>query len=321
MKELIPAARVMVVGDNAEHASSILDQLRADHPECSAATNPATAVQAFDDFRPEVVVVAFDTLAKAQAYSLRLYRLSQAVHAYHHRNVLLCTESEAPEAYQLCREGAFDDYVTHGAPRDGLRVSMSVLQAARQLKAAPQQGPSNVELISHVKRLSAMQVTLDQHEESIEGKAGAGPTLKSKLAPHFSGLQSLREKVRSIQTLVMLVDDDEFARKLTMRALDGSPYDLTCAQDGTAALALLRRTRPDLILMDVSLPDIDGVTLTQKLKGAPHLADIPVLMLTGDARRQTLDSSMTAGAAGFVVKPFTARGLIEKLDRFLSTAA
>jgi two-component system chemotaxis response regulator CheY len=58
-----------------------------------------------------------------------------------------------------------------------------------------------------------------------------------------------------------------------------------------------------------------------KLKAAPHLADIPVLMLTGDARRQTLDSSVTAGAVGFVVKPFTPRSLLDKPDRFLSTAA
>lgn len=319
MRDLLPPVRVMVVGDDAEHAASILGQLKADHPECTVATDPAVAVQAFDDFRPDVVVVSFDTLSKAQAYSLRLYRLSEAVHAYHHRNVLVCTDGEAAEAFQLCRDGSFDDYVTWAKPHDVLRISMSVLHAARDLKAAPQNGPSNVELISHVQRLGAMQAVLDRHEEPAGGAAGDQPTLKSKLAPHLSGLQALSEKVQRIQTRVMLVDNDEFARTLVSHALGGSRHELICAPDGTAALALLRRVRPDLILMDIGLPDIDGIRLTQKLKAAPHLADIPVLILTGDARRQTVDNSRKAGAAGFLVKPFTPHVLRDKLDRFLST--
>jgi len=318
----------MVVADDAEHAASIIDILKADHPDIRAAADVTTAVQAFDEFRPDVLVVGFDTLAKAQAYSLRLYRLSQSVHEYSHRNVLLCSQAEAPEAYQLCREGSFDDYVLFSPQaHDALRLSMSVLQAARHLRSEPQQGPSTVELISHVKKLAAMQATLEQHDDAREATTGnsvplvPAPTLKAKLAPHLNGLQALGEKVRRIKPLVMAVDDDDFARKLTTKALEGSPYEVTFAPDATAALALLRRTRPDLILMDVNLPDIDGVTLTQKLKAAPHLADIPVLMLTGDARRQTLEVSMSAGAVGFVVKPFTPRALLDKLDRFLSTAA
>jgi CheY-like chemotaxis protein len=79
--------------------------------------------------------------------------------------------------------------------------------------------------------------------------------------------------------------------------------------------------RPDLILMDVHLPDADGVTLTQTLKEHAELASVPVLMLTGDARRETLTKSLGAGAVGFIVKPFTRDSLLAKLDRFLSTGA
>ena len=310
----------MVVGDNDEQIASILRQLKEGHPECSTATDPTVAVQAFDGFRPDVVVVSFDALSKAQSYSLRLHRLSEVVHAYPHRNVLVCTEGEAAEAFQLCREGSFDDYVTYAKPHDVLRISMSVLQAARQLAETRQLGPSNLELVAHVQRLGAMQAAFDRHEDAASGAAaGELPTLKSRLVPHLDGLQALSEKVQRIPMRVMLVDDDEFARKLTTQALSESPYELVCAPDGAAALALLRRLRPDLILMDIGLPDIDGVALTQKLKAAPHVADIPVLMLTGDARRQTVDNSMSAGAAGFLVKPFTPHALIDKLDRFLST--
>lgn len=83
----------------------------------------------------------------------------------------------------------------------------------------------------------------------------------------------------------------------------------------------MRRIDPELILMDVNLPDTDGISLTRKLKAAPHLAHIPMLMLTGEARRETLDSSTSAGAAGFIVKPFTREALVAKVERLLSATA
>ena len=69
--------------------------------------------------------------------------------------------------------------------------------------------------------------------------------------------------------------------------------------------------------MDIMLPGRDGVELTQQLKSDPTLAGIPVVMLTGEARRETLVRSMEAGAADFIVKPFTPDALIAKLTRFL----
>jgi CheY-like chemotaxis protein len=131
-------------------------------------------------------------------------------------------------------------------------------------------------------------------------------------------MRSLRDKVRRITPVVLIVDDDPVSRELTAGVLQTRNYDVTFAHDGTSALAVLRRRRPDLILMDLVLPDTDGVAMTQKLKAVPHLADIPVLMMTGDARRETLQSSMNAGAADFVVKPFSSDSLIRKADRFLS---
>jgi CheY-like chemotaxis protein len=141
--------------------------------------------------------------------------------------------------------------------------------------------------------------------------------LHDQLAPHRAGMRDFAKKLGQAHWIVMVVDDDEIARKLIAKALEEQKYELLFAQDGAAALGVLRRTRPNLILMDINLPDIDGVTLTRRLKATPHLANIPVLMLTGDARRETLDSSMSAGAAGFIVKPFTRDSLVAKLDRFL----
>jgi CheY-like chemotaxis protein len=145
--------------------------------------------------------------------------------------------------------------------------------------------------------------------------------LHERLAPHLDVARAFARRIREMRWVVMVVEDDEFARKLIGKALQDRDYDLVFAEDGAAAVGVLRRIRPDLILMDVNLPDTDGVALTGRIKAAPELSDIPVLMLTGEARRETLESSMGAGAAGFIVKPFTRESLLGKLDRFLPVAA
>ena len=117
--------------------------------------------------------------------------------------------------------------------------------------------------------------------------------------------------------LVLLVEDDEFSHQLVAITLESQNVELVAESDGAAALGRIRSVQPDLILMDVNLPGRDGVELTQQLKADPALAGIPVVMLTGEARREILVRSMGAGAAAFIVKPFTPDALIAKLTKFL----
>jgi CheY-like chemotaxis protein len=160
-------------------------------------------------------------------------------------------------------------------------------------------------------------------QEAAKSMVPAAPwtvQLKQKLAPHLSDMRAFGDKVRKIRPVILFVEDNQFARNLVQKALEGKDYEIAFAHDGTATLSLLRNMRPDLIMMDVNLPDIDGVSLTRKLKAVPHLAEIPVVMLTSEAKVQTLQSSMDAGATGFVVKPFTREALLAKIDKFLSLA-
>jgi CheY-like chemotaxis protein len=69
--------------------------------------------------------------------------------------------------------------------------------------------------------------------------------------------------------------------------------------------------------MDIRLPGIDGVSLTERLKASPALADIPIIMMSGDARLERLVRSMEVGAAAFVVKPFTRESLTMKVEKVL----
>ena len=92
---------------------------------------------------------------------------------------------------------------------------------------------------------------------------------------------------------------------------------LTFVTSATEAIAGLHKRRPDLILMDVSLPDVDGVEATRLLKSAAQFAAIPVIMITGVGGKAMVVDSLKAGAADFVVKPFDKHVLLGKVRKAL----
>jgi DNA-binding response OmpR family regulator len=387
-QSLSSTARVLVTSDNQDDAAQVADLLKSEFGHVSESTDPETEVEDFEAFEPHVLVLAFETIEKAQSYALRLYRISRKVSAHAHRTVVLCNKDQVRTAFGLCKNGSFDDYVLYWPhAQDGLRLTMTVLSALRQMSATVVRGPSHIDLVSHVRQVSAIQSVIDEQLKAAEQlshaasgsliqgegtiRAGidelyellAGPDaigivdvkdrpaldrvfealksdpvsrafkstasavepaasklasiLRDKLAPHMRALASLGEKVSKTRPVVMLVDDDDVMQLLVAGALDRTPYELVSAQDATVAVSLLRRKPSDLILMDVNLPDFSGITLTQRLKLVPDFAGIPVVMLTSEGRRETIEDSLKAGAADFIVKPFTKEALIKKLDRFL----
>ena len=118
---------------------------------------------------------------------------------------------------------------------------------------------------------------------------------------------------------IVVIEDDETQQALIAAMLASEPVELVFESDGATALDRIHAAAPDLVLMDVGLPGIDGVEITGQIKASPTLASIPVVMLTGEARFETLVRSMEAGAADFIVKPFTRDALVAKLGKFLPT--
>jgi CheY-like chemotaxis protein len=135
---------------------------------------------------------------------------------------------------------------------------------------------------------------------------------------HSSG-EDLRPRAKRARPQLLVVDDDTFMRDLLARVLGAANYEVECVGDAAAALSFLRTRRPDLILMDVALPDIDGIALTRRLKASETQAPIPVIMLTGQSEKQVIVDSLGAGAADFIVKPFDRETLLKKVARYLET--
>src|SRR4051812_30868212 len=113
MKPNPTAVRVLIASDSVADTAQIVLQLKDEFKDVRASTQADKAVEDFDGFEPEVMVFAFDSLAKAQGHALVLYRGSQKVSQLCHRSILLCQKDELRGAFDLCRKGSFDDYVIY----------------------------------------------------------------------------------------------------------------------------------------------------------------------------------------------------------------
>ena len=135
-------------------------------------------------------------------------------------------------------------------------------------------------------------------------------------APSPESAPALDAGADRFRPLVLVVDDDDFQRKMVARLLPAENYRLAFAASGAEALNIMRETRPDLVLMDVQMPDMDGIEVTRRLKSVPRFATVPIVMITGKSEGNVVVESLKAGAADFVVKPFDRDKLIAKVARW-----
>ena len=103
--------------------------------------------------------------------------------------------------------------------------------------------------------------------------------------------------------------------------MTGLDIDVLFADSGAQALEQMWEHKPDLVLMDVGLPDTNGVEATRKIKSIGQFGHVPILMVTGHSERNIVVDSLKAGAADFLVKPFDKNTLHEKLRQFLPALA
>lgn len=114
----------------------------------------------------------------------------------------------------------------------------------------------------------------------------------------------------------LVVDDFSTMRRIVRNLLKELGYtNVEEAEDGSAALSKLRKDRFDFVVSDWNMPVMDGLTMLQNIRADPALKSIPVLMVTAEAKRENIVAAAQAGASGYVVKPFTAATLDEKLNK------
>ena len=118
---------------------------------------------------------------------------------------------------------------------------------------------------------------------------------------------------------ILIVEDNAFNMKLVRSLLKFGPYDILEAEDAETGLDLVQKHKPDLILMDIQLPGMDGLAATRIIKKDPALKDIPIIALTGFAMEGDEQKARAAGCDGYITKPIDTRSFLKTVSDFLKT--
>lgn len=120
---------------------------------------------------------------------------------------------------------------------------------------------------------------------------------------------------------ILIVDDNLTNLKLVKVLLESSGYKVRTAVNADGVVQTLKEFKPDLILMDIQLPGMDGLTLTRQLKADPKTAAIPVVALTAYAMKGDDDKALASGCSGYITKPVDTRSFTKQVEQFLLAQA
>ncbi|MEY3018609.1 MAG: hypothetical protein RL336_1744 [Pseudomonadota bacterium] len=116
---------------------------------------------------------------------------------------------------------------------------------------------------------------------------------------------------------ILAVDDSASMRQMVAFTLQGAGYDVVEASDGVEALAAAEQSNFDLVLSDVNMPNMDGISLVKELRQRPAFKFVPILMLTTESGGDKKMEGKQAGATGWIVKPFNPEQLLKTIKKVL----
>src|SRR5271166_2108405 len=116
---------------------------------------------------------------------------------------------------------------------------------------------------------------------------------------------------------ILVIEDTEDNRRIVRDLLTSVGYELIEAVDGAEGVAMAQTHRPDLILMDIQLPVVDGYEATRRIRAIPELAKVPIVAVTSYALSGDEAKARAAGCDGYIAKPFSPRQLLAKIREFL----
>lgn len=120
---------------------------------------------------------------------------------------------------------------------------------------------------------------------------------------------------------VLYIEDDPVNMNLVRKILRVTNYTFLGAPDGTTGLAMVEREKPDLILMDINLPDTTGWDITQQIKASPDLAHIPVIALTANYTKSNIVRGLEVGCSAYLTKPISRAELLMTIEQFMPASA
>jgi two-component system cell cycle response regulator DivK len=129
--------------------------------------------------------------------------------------------------------------------------------------------------------------------------------------------ESMEDIKKGLPKKILVVDDNQDSRELVVKVLKNKGYEMVEAVDGEEAIEKVIAERPDLILLDISIPKLNGYEVTLKLKNMEEFKDIPVVALTAHAMKGDRMKALEAGCEGYITKPINVRELPAQVKSFI----
>ena len=117
---------------------------------------------------------------------------------------------------------------------------------------------------------------------------------------------------------ILVIEDNELNMKLVKGLIKIGKYNMLEAGDAESGIQIIREQRPDLVLMDLQLPGMDGLSATKVIKKDPTLKDIPIVALTSYAMQGDEERALEAGCTGYIAKPIDTRKFLETISKFFN---
>lgn len=209
-------ARILVATEVVIDAQLVRKLLSDEFDNISISTDPDRSVQDFEKYKPEVLILAFDNLEKAERYYLGLYRLSAQIHTLPHRTVILCNKDDLKRVYELCKKEYFDDYILFWPMvNDTPRLPMAVIHALRQSNNIAE--PSSSEFAAQARRIAELEAMLAQYVQRGEQRINQlrqvlrekGSNINNALDGFFARLSG-----GSLSSVVDIKDKSGFQREI-----------------------------------------------------------------------------------------------------------
>lgn len=342
---------ILIAADSEPRARRVTRFIAEAFGSVQASIEPAQTASDFEASRPAVLVLAFAALDAAQDYCNRLFRSSPLAHLTPHKTIVLCSADELQRAYEACEAGIFDDYVPFWPqPLDVRRLDMAIHRGLDQMATTSCDAVGVDQLAAHARYIARLTPHLAEHAhrfahaigrthaaadaaarsggpafqrcfrqvgESVDALCSAAQGLAGALGPQLEAVRVMGALTERIRPTVLAVEDDAVEQTQLAHLLDNTKVELTHASSGAQAFSSIWTRRPDLVLMDIDLPDVNGMEVTRRLKSVVPLASIPVILVAAYGRRSVVMESLKAGAADFMIKPLRRSTVLEKLEAFL----
>ena len=118
--------------------------------------------------------------------------------------------------------------------------------------------------------------------------------------------------------LILVADDDEDILALVKAVLERSGHEVVAVTDGAEALATVRTRKPDLAVLDITMPQVDGLEVLRRLRADAETAALPVVLLSAQAQEADIERGFLTGASAYIKKPFSPRELVTRVAQLLA---